>query len=782
MPVDSSLDFLQALEKSSLLAPDALSKVQTLCEKETDAKAIARSLIKNGALTKWQALQLLAGRYALTIGDYVLVDQVESDESTRVFVTRHPASGAPALLQTLARREANEDAKAVEQFVAKVEKQAAEEHREVLAVHRPSGDDQRCFVVVAKHADAKAAGPSAPSPAGGPSNPSPKPKEAGKDLAGGLQIGPIDTGKGPAANPNVGGFAIETGPKRRRKKVRKSKQVPASAKAPAGPEPKAPVTKTVAVQPPGDQSDSAGAAPDDDEVVVEIPKSPLPWLIGGAIVSGLLLVTGIILTLIFLFRGSSGTPELADAGGATPQEVTTTELDDGETDPELAIGDPEIDPVIAVVPATETGGEVDPEVPVVDPTPSVEADPSLDTTQESQPANESTPTATTADNASTGGPDTGDPAGMPATSESSPTTTPSDEPSEKPADEAETVEPPPAKPKPSVPNKKPFADLPKLLALPQPQDSQPKTLGSVYIPQGELCFVKLRGGVNACKGAQEIGLRNADGGLAERDWEISAKDGDAGTETKLAHLSVNDKHELTFQWQPTAQEQPLAAYLMNCALSFSCAGESHVATMRQPAQAEGLVVDFTKSVTKENWNVESCPEPDSIRLELTGVQGAKYTVEPAPIMEANNATAWVRIEDGGGMLTLKLETSMRRNLQVSVEPHIKPTPDVQPQKFSERVLKQYLTQATKVQAGLTQTVQMLQQALRAPGVSDNDKKRNITPRLALCQAELAKADTAVKDLQALDQLMTALSGNMRINFRVFYDADSSQVDLLQAGP
>ena len=124
---------------------------------------------------------------------------------------------------------------------------------------------------------------------------------------------------------------------------------------------------------------------------------------------------------------------------------------------------------------------------------------------------------------------------------------------------------------------------------------------------------------------------------------------------------------------------------------------------------------------------------------------------------------------------------MRRNLQVSVEPYIKPTPDLPPQKFSSRVLKQYLTQATQAQQGLTQTIQMLRQALKAPGVSDQQKKREITPRLAMFEADLTKAETAVKALQALNELMTALSGNMRINFRVFYDADSSQVDLLRIG-
>ena len=57
------------------------------------------------------------------------------------------------------------------------------------------------------------------------------------------------------------------------------------------------------------------------------------------------------------------------------------------------------------------------------------------------------------------------------------------------------------------PGKKPFADLKALAALPDasaPDANQPKVLGSVYIPTGELCFVKLRGGAKASKGAAAV--------------------------------------------------------------------------------------------------------------------------------------------------------------------------------------------------------------------------------------------------------------------------------------
>ena len=93
MPVSSAETFLQVIEKSSLLSPEQLNSVRGQYKDEGDAKAVARELIKDGKLTKWQALQLLAGRHALSIGEYVLLDQMETRGSERSFLTKHSGTG-----------------------------------------------------------------------------------------------------------------------------------------------------------------------------------------------------------------------------------------------------------------------------------------------------------------------------------------------------------------------------------------------------------------------------------------------------------------------------------------------------------------------------------------------------------------------------------------------------------------------------------------------------------------------------------------------------------------
>jgi hypothetical protein len=310
---------------------------------------------------------------------------------------------------------------------------------------------------------------------------------------------------------------------------------------------------------------------------------------------------------------------------------------------------------------------------------------------------------------------------------------------------------------------------------------QAKVLGSVYIPDSDLCFIKLRGGENACKGTQTLAMRNADSGRADRDWDISVREGEAGPETKIAHLAVNDQHQLTFQWQPEAASSALAPYLKNCAFSMNCAGESHVVTMREATQEEGMAVDFEKSVSKEDWLIELCPEPESVRIEILGIEGAKCTVEPAPVLKANRAEALVRIEDGGNMLTLRLETSLRRTLQVTAEPYIKSSPDVKEEKFSSRALKEFLRLAPQQQQAYAGMVQDGQRAMANRSIPDTEKRRTIQPRLALVEQQQTAFETLLGNMQKLDELLKSLEGKMQIKFRVFYDADSSEVELLRIG-
>jgi hypothetical protein len=294
-----------------------------------------------------------------------------------------------------------------------------------------------------------------------------------------------------------------------------------------------------------------------------------------------------------------------------------------------------------------------------------------------------------------------------------------------------------------------------------------------------LCFIKLRGGENASKGPQKFVMRNADGGLAERDWEISWREGESGPETKLAHLSLGDNSQLSFQWMSEAKTQPLSAHLGNCALSFSCRGESHIALLRQPTSVGGMTVDLKKPVLKDDWDIDMPPDSSAIRVEITGVQGAKCTVEPAPTIDADKGEAWVRVEEGGGLLSLQVETSLKRSLQVTLTPHVKLTADGKPQRLNVRMITQNKTQLQQGVLLGQRMVQQYSQALKSKQVPEDQKRREIQPRLATFKSELEAAEAKLQKVLDFEKMLESVS--LTVNMRVFFDADSTEVDLLRIG-
>jgi hypothetical protein len=356
--------------------------------------------------------------------------------------------------------------------------------------------------------------------------------------------------------------------------------------------------------------------------------------------------------------------------------------------------------------------------------------------------------------------------------ESPDATMPKEDPPAPAEPESETAKPAP----------QPFQDFPAIASLPDLEAADgmsPHKIGPIHIAPDELCFIKLRGGGNACKGAPSFVMRNADGGLAERDWEIMLRDDEAGPETKIAHLSIDDESQLIFQWQSGAMSQSSSAQLCNCALNFSSRGQSHVASLRGPAVVKGLILEFDKQSSKDDWKIDMPPDPDGIKLEITGVGDAKYTVQPDPVMEANRGEAWVDIEDGGGLLTLKVETTMKRALRVEVVPHVKSPPDGKPQKLIARQLPQIIAQMVAQERQLAFNVQQgNQMADQAPSARE---RALIEQRVAQAEQMQTEIKTALQKLQELGEFLKTATGNIELRFRVYYDADSSEVDLLRTG-
>src|SRR5689334_19054299 len=100
-PVESVAALLRAIEKSNLLSPETLTKVRETAAALANPKSVARVLIKDGTLTRWQAEQLLHGFHRLIVGKYKLLDHLETSPTGRVYLAEHVQMGRRHALKVL---------------------------------------------------------------------------------------------------------------------------------------------------------------------------------------------------------------------------------------------------------------------------------------------------------------------------------------------------------------------------------------------------------------------------------------------------------------------------------------------------------------------------------------------------------------------------------------------------------------------------------------------------------------------------------------------------------
>ena len=194
--------------------------------------------------------------------------------------------------------------------------------------------------------------------------------------------------------------------------------------------------------------------------------------------------------------------------------------------------------------------------------------------------------------------------------------------------------------------------------------------------------------------------------------------------------------------------------------------------------AEALAVDFDKPTSKADWKIDLCPDPDAIRVQITGVQGAKVSVDPADPLPANKATAWVKVEDGGGMLSLKVDPSLKGNFQLTASPYIKASPDVaKPEKFIRRMFQDALKKAEMGNQQASQFLQGMEQFVKSK--APEGERKQVEQRMSLAKMEVGKLETQLQNMKKIDDLLKSLAEGMKIQFRVYYDADSSEVVLLK---
>ena len=145
--------FLGLLETSGLLSAERIAAVRALAASQADVKALARHLVKDNTLTRWQAMQLLGGFNAFVIDKYRLLSQIGSGEHGRVYLAEHAAMGRRVALRTLPRRSA-ERPEVLKRFLQQAQAASALDHRNVIHVYDVNSEGDRYYVVM-EHVDGR---------------------------------------------------------------------------------------------------------------------------------------------------------------------------------------------------------------------------------------------------------------------------------------------------------------------------------------------------------------------------------------------------------------------------------------------------------------------------------------------------------------------------------------------------------------------------------------------------------------------------------------------------
>ncbi len=139
--------FLESLRKSKLLSDPQLAKAQDVAAKVDTAKSLAKLLIKQKWLTRWQAGQLLAGRTAFFLGRYKLVHLLGRGGMGSVFAAEDTKMSRHVALKIIA-KQLGKDPAALEQFFAEARAIAALDHPNIVRAYDVDNESERYFIVM----------------------------------------------------------------------------------------------------------------------------------------------------------------------------------------------------------------------------------------------------------------------------------------------------------------------------------------------------------------------------------------------------------------------------------------------------------------------------------------------------------------------------------------------------------------------------------------------------------------------------------------------------------
>ena len=140
--------FLANVRQSGLLTDEDLARAEKALPPSNRGRNVARVLVEQGLLTKFQAERLLAGRTAgFLLGQYRILDQIGRGGMGRVFKAEHRTMGRIVALKVLAHDLMRTD-RAREMFLREVRAAAQLVHPNIVTAYDANEIDGRYYLVL----------------------------------------------------------------------------------------------------------------------------------------------------------------------------------------------------------------------------------------------------------------------------------------------------------------------------------------------------------------------------------------------------------------------------------------------------------------------------------------------------------------------------------------------------------------------------------------------------------------------------------------------------------
>jgi serine/threonine protein kinase len=140
-------EFLAVLERSKLLKPEEFAEVQRLAQEANDPPELAKTLVRKGILTRWQAGQLLAGRSKCTVGKYKLLELLGRGGMGSVYLGEHVMMNRRVALKIIPRH-IGKDPAGLERFLAEARTIASLDHPNIVQAYSVDNEGDQYYLVM----------------------------------------------------------------------------------------------------------------------------------------------------------------------------------------------------------------------------------------------------------------------------------------------------------------------------------------------------------------------------------------------------------------------------------------------------------------------------------------------------------------------------------------------------------------------------------------------------------------------------------------------------------